>query len=42
MLKQIRVGRLDFVFYLLVFSIQDAYGTLNQDLVKFKYTQVIN
>ena len=44
MLKQIRVRRwvgFNF-FYRYFFSIQRAYGTLKQNLVKFKYTQVIN
>ena len=37
------VGRSFFNFFLsLFFSIQRAYGTLKQNLVKFKYTQVIN
>ena len=36
MLNKVRVGRQDF------FSMQRAYGTLKQNLVQFKYTQVIN
>ena len=43
-LKIFRVGRNDFFFTFLTsfFSIQRTYGTLKQNLVKFKYTQDIN
>ena len=34
--------RLFFYFILFFFSIQRAYGTLKQNLVKFQYTEVIN
>ena len=46
MLKKIRVGMYDFFFfcffYHYFFNIQGACGTPKQNLVKFKYTQVIN
>ena len=39
-----KLGQVDSFFYLFsyFFSIQRAYGTFEQNLVKFKYTQVIN
>ena len=46
MLKKIGLveGRLffNFLFVIISFSIQRAYGKLKQNLVKFTYTQLIN
>ena len=44
MVRKMRISRYFFkkeCFLSLFFSIQRAYGTLKQNLVKFKYTQVI-
>ena len=44
MLHKIRVGRKDFFFTFFYYplSIQGAYGTLKQNLVKFQYTEAIS
>ena len=47
MLKNIRVGSRQvgavFTFFIIIyFSMQRTYGTLKQNLIKFKYFQVIN
>ena len=46
MLKKVRVGRQARFFLknfiIIIFSLERAYGTLMQNVVKFKYTQVIH
>ena len=44
MLKKMQVGSCFFYYFFFYhfFSMQRAYGTLKQNLIKFKYTQVIN